>query len=107
VACLRRRTEESKDRQRKLLEIREIGKASRISTVTSVSRSPTRSPACGKYLHDIREVVDAGAKAAGCSPREPAGDHEIPVFLQPGLPDSRDILTELNAKAPPVALTDK
>lgn len=62
-------------------------------------------------FRDIREVVDARAKAAsyGLVLNTAAEITQIPVFLYvSGIPDlTQDVLTELNAKAPPGALDEK
>jgi len=94
----------------KLLEIREIEQS-----VQNFDRNFRQQVADQitrmreNIFRDIREVVDARAKAAGYNLviNTAAEITQIPVFLYvTGLPDlTQDVLTELNAKAPPGAVT--
>ena len=94
----------------KLLEIREIEQS-----VQNFDRNFRQQVADQitrmreNIFRDIREVVDARAKAAGYNLviNTAAEITQIPVFLYvTGLPDlTQDVLTELNAKAPPGALS--
>lgn len=96
----------------KLLEIREIEQS-----VQNFDRNFRQQVADQitrmreNIFRDIREVVDARSKAAGYNLvlNTAAEITQIPVFLYVAdLPDlTQDILTELNAKAPPGALTEK
>jgi Skp family chaperone for outer membrane proteins len=62
-------------------------------------------------LRDIRELVDAKAKAAGYNliVNTAAKSDDVPVFIYAaGLPDiTQEVLNELNAKAPPGLLEKK
>lgn len=92
----------------KLLEIREIEQS-----VQNFDRNFRQQVADQitrmreNIFRDIREVVDARAKAAGYNLvlNTAAEITQIPVFIYvAGLPDlTQDVLTELNAKAPPGA----
>jgi Skp family chaperone for outer membrane proteins len=92
----------------KLLEIREIEQS-----VQNFDRNFRQQVADQitrmreNIFRDIREVVDTKAKAAGYNLvlNTAAEITQIPVFIfVSGLPDlTQDILTELNAKAPPGA----
>ena len=94
----------------KLLEIREIEQS-----VQNFDRNFRQQVADQitrmreNIFRDIREVVDARAKAAGYNLviNTAAEITQIPVFLYVnGLPElTQDVLTELNAKAPPGALS--
>jgi len=94
----------------KLLEIREIEQS-----VQNFDRNFRQQVADQitrmreNIFRDIREVVDARAKAAGYNLviNTAAEITQIPVFLYvTGLPDlTQDVLTELNAKAPPGAVS--
>ena len=96
----------------KLLEIREIEQS-----VQNFDRNFRQQVADQitrmreNIFRDIREVVEAKAKSGGYGLvlNTAAEITQIPVFLYvSGLPDmSQEILTELNAKAPPGALGDK
>lgn len=96
----------------KLLEIREIEQS--VQTFDRNFRQQVADQITRmreNIFRDIREVVDAKAKAAGYGLvlNTAAEITQIPVFLYvTGLPDlSQEVLTELNAKAPPGALGDK
>jgi len=94
----------------KLLEIREIEQS-----VQNFDRNFRQQVADQitrmreNIFRDIRAVVDARAKAAGYNLviNTAAEITQIPVFLYvTGLPDlTQDVLTELNAKAPPGAVS--
>lgn len=94
----------------KLLEIREIEQS-----VQNFDRNFRQQVADQitrmreNIFRDIREVVDTRAKAAGYNLvlNTAAEITQIPVFIYvAGLPDlTQDVLTELNAKAPPGAAT--
>ena len=96
----------------KLLEIREIEQS-----VQNFDRNFRQQVADQitrmreKIFRDIREVVEAKANSGGYGLvlNTAAEITQIPVFLYvSGLPDmTQEILTELNAKAPPGALGDK
>ena len=96
----------------KLLEIREIEQS-----VQNFDRNFRQQVADQitrmreNIFRDIREVVEAKAKSGGYGLvlNTAAEITQIPVFLYvSGLPDmTQEILTELNAKAPPGALGDK
>ena len=96
----------------KLLEIREIEQS-----VQNFDRNFRQQVADQitrmreNIFRDIREVVEAKAKSGGYGLvlNTAAEITQIPVFLYvSGLPDmSQEVLTELNAKAPPGALGDK
>lgn len=96
----------------KLLEIREIEQSVRNFDTNFRSQVSDQIQRLRENIfRDIRELVDAKAKAAGYNlvVNVASEVNAVPTFMfTSGLPDmTQEILGELNAKAPPGALTEK
>ncbi len=98
--------------ERKLIEIRELEQslqnfANNFRTQVADQIQRLRE----NIFKDIREVVEARARASGYNLvlNTAAENNQVPAFMYTsGLPDlTQEVLTELNSKAPPGALDEK
>jgi Skp family chaperone for outer membrane proteins len=96
----------------KLLEIREIERSVRdFDTNFRTQLADQIQRLRENIFRDIRELVDARARAGGFNLvlNTAAESNQVPfVMYNAGLPDlTQEVLTDLNAKAPPGALEEK